>query len=148
MNAVYGAAGPQGAFNQNQYASQMNMNQPQMQQQGIVYQSKSKYWADQQSQQEFTMLMTQRMQQILGNNRFDQNVNQICAAINAQSDECLKAAKKPNYKYISHTLIIPNDSPYNMGDSKHWSLKTDVCMQVNVRSMYMTAILEAYCSAM
>merc|ERR1719242_2019377 len=129
----------------------MNMYQQQQhpqQQQAVVYQSKSKHWSDQQSQQEFTMFMTQRMQGILGNNRFDQNVNQICAAINASSDECLKAAKKPNYKYISHTLIIPNDSPHNMGDSKHWSLKTDVCMQVNVRSMYMTAILEAYCSAM
>merc|ERR1712176_916201 len=161
MNAVYGS---QMNMNQNQNQNQeqqQNDNdykQQQQQQQGgggmsggVVLQnggsSKSKYF-DQQTQNEFTMKVRQRMFQILGNNRFDASVHHLTAAINAASDECLKAMKKPNYKFISHTLLVPLNGGYNKGDSKFWKVKTDVCMQVRVDTQFITAILEAYAIGM
>merc|ERR1719361_1033214 len=129
--------------------SQMNMNlqqQPMQQQQphqggqgggvqfgggggGFVSRSKSKFFDDV-SQNEFVQNVRPRIQQILGNNRFAGNVNEVTAAINKASDECLKQMKKPNYKFVSHTLLVPLNSPYNMGDSKYWKSATDVCMTV------------------
>ena len=92
--------------------------------------------------------MTQDIQQILGYNQFDQNVQQLTNSINQRSDACLKGMNKPNFKYISHTLLIPNGSPYNMGQQLHVQVKTDVCITVTVHSMNITAILEAFCIAM
>ena len=74
------------------------------------------------------MNVRQRMIQILGNNQFDSNVANLTNAINQASDECLKAMQKPNYKYISHTLLVPSNGGYNMGQSTYWQAKTDVCI--------------------
>jgi len=108
---------------------------------------KSKFW-DQASVQEFTQQVQQLMYGIIGPNGFDQNVANLTNQINAASDQCLKDQKKPNYKYISHTLIIPVNGPYNMGQSTYWSAKTDTCITVTVQNGKISAILEAFCVAM
>lgn len=91
--------------------------------------------------------MTQQIQQILGYKQFDQNVQQLTNAINQASNQCLKAMKKPNFKYISHTLLVPNGQPYNMGQLLNVQLKTDRCITVRVDNPNITAILEAFCIA-
>ena len=88
------------------------------------------------------------MQQILGYNDFDNNVTNLTNAINAASDEELKKMKKPNYKYISHSLLVPANGGYNMGQSVFWQAKTDCTITVKVDTQKITAILEAYAIAM
>eukprot|EP01084_Bolivina_argentea_P079025 143412_1 len=127
--------------------------QPQQQQQiaqmgdNWSIQSKAKFW-DQQSQNEFIMNLRPRIIQMLGGRKFDANVNQLTTSINQTCDKCLKAFKKPNYKYVSHCLLVPKGSPYNMGDSKYWKAKTDVCITLNVDGPSITAVVEAYCIGM
>jgi len=158
MNGPYGGDGlyqvPQ---NQNKSGTQMNQHSIQSQQQqmnggsgGVMFNgggTTSKNW-DQSSQNQFTQQMTQRMRQILGYNQFGPNVGQLTASINQASDALLQSMNKPNFKYVSHTLLIPNGQAYHMGHQLHIQPKTDVCITVKVDTMNITAILEAYCLAM
>merc|ERR1719336_239302 len=114
MNGPYGGAA---ATPQSLYPTEAQINQSCMPSKpapmngstgGVMFDgggSSSKFW-DNHSRNQFTEQMTQRMQQILGYNKFGPTVISLTQLINQASDEMLKSMQKPNYKYISHTLLI------------------------------------------
>eukprot|EP01084_Bolivina_argentea_P020600 38303_1 len=104
----------------------------------------SKLW-DENSCNMYSQQMEGKIMQIVGNNNFQSNVAQMVDNINNEASATLKSFKKPNYKYICHTLIIPSDGGYRTGQTSYWQPKTDIAITIPVNTQNLQIILTAFC---